>query len=200
MNNQEQTFAQNLQILVAAFVSEGHAEETDAEVADAILEFVLTHERLRRQVTAGTNEAKEVDAQTIAKMRSWDSNDSAMSTLEKVLHRLAGDRGADGIRLLKDAINASALAVSKKQASVAKLPRKSRQQPMSGLVEQIVRQDPEIKQQQLLFALKRQLASMADPPYRYSGNSFKPTDGELLTIDYSAMADYLYRAKQKLSP
>lgn len=199
MTTQEQTFPQKLEQLCAAFIADERPDATDAETAAAIREFVLNYERLRQHVTVGTNRAKAVDAQTIIKMRSWDSNDPTMSTVEKVIRRLAEGRGEDGVKLLKDAIQMSALALSNKQASLAKQPRKSRQQPMSGLVEQVVRQDPEISQHQLVVSVKRQLASMADPPYRYSGNSFKPTDGELLTIDYAAMAQYLYRAKKKLS-
>ena len=200
MTSQEQSFSEQLEQLVAAFLNEERPDETDTETAAAILEFVLAYERLRRQVPAGSSEATIVDAQTITKMRSWDSTDPAMSTIEKVLRRLAEGRGEDSARLLKAAVNTNALALSKKQAAVAKRPRKSRQQPMSRLVEQIVRKEQEISQRQLVFAVQRQLASMSDPPYRYSGNSFKPMNGDFLIIDYPAMAGYLYRAKQKLSP
>ena len=200
MTTQEQTFPQKLEELGAAFIGEERPDETDAETAAAILEFVLGYERLRQHVSAGTNEAKAVDAQTLIKMRSWDSDDPTMSTLEKVIRRLGEDRGEDGVRLLKDAIQISALALSKKQAEVAKHPRKSRQQPMSGLVEQILRQDPKITQHQLFVALKRMLVTMVDAPYSHSGNSFKSRDERFPSIPDKAIGQFLYRAKKKLSP
>jgi hypothetical protein len=200
MTTQEQTFPQKLEELVSAFIGEERPDETDAETAAAILEFVFSYERLRRHVTAGTDEAKAVDAQTISKMRSWDSNDPTMSTLEKVIRRLAEGRGEDGVKLLKDAIQIRALALSKKQAEVAKHPRKSRQQPMSGLVEQILRQEPKITQHQLFLALKRMLTTMVDPPYSYSGSSFKSKDERFPNIPDKAIGQFLYRAKKKLPP
>ena len=200
MTSQEETFAQKLEKLVAAFELEERADETDAEITVALLEFILGYERLRQNVTAGTNEAKVVDAQTIIKMSSWDSNDPSMSTVEKVLRRLAEGRSEDGVKLLKDAIQISSLALSKKQAAIAKHPRKSQQQPMSGLVEQILRQEPEIKQHQLFLALKRMLITMDDPPYRHSGNSFKPRNKQFHEIKNDAIGQYRYRAKKKLSP
>lgn len=200
MNIVHITFAGKLKQLVASFLSEERAEETDSEVADALLEFVLNYERLRGQVTAGSDEANEVDAQTISKIRSWDSNDPTMSTVEKVLRRLAEDRGEDGISLLKASIRIKVQELSKKQSEVAKHPRKSRQQPMSGLVEQIVSQVPGISQNQLFQALKRKLVTMDDPPYSHSGESFKSRDEQFPDIKNDAIRQFLYRARKKLSP
>jgi hypothetical protein len=200
MTSQEQTFSQKLEALVAAFVTAERPGETDAEVVNAILDFVLNYERLRRQVTAGSKEAQAVDEQTIITMRSWDSNDPTMSTLEKVLRRLAEERGEDGLNLLKTSIQIKAQEFSQKQKETAKKPRKSRRQPMSSLVEKIVSQEPEISQNQLLHTLKRELATMVDPPYSHSGGSFKSRNQQFPDIKNVALGQFLYRAKQKLSP
>ena len=199
MTSQEQTFPQKLEALVKAFVVAERPGETDAEVAVAVFDFVLSYERLRRQVTAGTDEAKTVDAQTIFKMKTWDSDDPTMLTVEKVLRRLAEGRGEDGMNLLKTSIQIRAQELSKKQAEVAKQPRKSRQQPMSGLVEQIVSQEPGISQNQLFQALKRKLVTMDDPPYSHSGESFKSRDKKFPDINNDALRQFRYRAKKKLS-
>jgi hypothetical protein len=199
MTSQELTFPQKLEILVKAFVLAERPGETDAEVAVAVFDFVLSYERLRRQVTAGTDEAKTVDAQTISKMKTWDSDDPTMLTVEKVLRRLAEGRGEDGMNLLKTSIQIRAHELSKKQAEVAKQPRKSRQQPMSGLVEQIVSQEPGISQNQLFHALKRKLITMDDPPYSHSGGSFKSRDMKFPDISNDALRQFRYRAKKKLS-
>jgi hypothetical protein len=199
MTSQEQTFPEKLAILVNAFVVAERPGEADAEVAVAVFDFVLSYERLRRQVTAGTDQAKTVDAQTISKMKTWDSDDPTMFTVEKVLRRLAEGRGEDGMNLLKTSIQIRAHELSKKQAEVAKQPRKSRQQPMSGLVEQIVSQEPGISQNQLFQALKRKLITMDDPPYSHSGGSFKSRDKKFPDISNDALRQFRYRAKKKLS-
>ena len=199
MTSQEQTFPQKLEALVKAFVVAERPGETDAVVAVAVLDFVFSYERLRRQVTAGTDEANAVDAQTISKMKTWDSDDPTMLTVEKVLRRLAEGRGEDGMNLLKTSIQIRAQELSKKQAKVAKQPRKSRQQPMSGLVEQIVSQEPGISQNQLFQALKRKLVTMDDPPYSHSGGSFKSRDKKFPDINNDALRQFRYRAKKKLS-
>ena len=200
MRSQEQTFPQKLEALAKAFVVAERPGETDAEVAFAVLDFVLSYERLRRQVTAGTDEANAVDAQTIFKMKTWDSDDPTMLIVEKVLRRLAEGRGEESMNLLKTSIQIKAQELSKKQAEVAKQPRKSRQQPMSGLVEQIVSQEPGISQNQLFQALKRMLVTMDDPPYSHSGGSFKSRDTRFPNINNDALSQFLYRAKKKLSP
>lgn len=199
MNTPKNTFAVQLEQLVAAFESEERPDEQDADVADAMLEFVLNYERLRRQVTDGSDEANAVDAETIAKMKSWDSNDPTMSTVEKVLHRLAHGRAEDGIKLLKRSIQIRAQEVSKRLSQVAKQPRKSRQQPMSGLVEQLMSENPGMTERQVFQALKRKLATMENPPYSHSGESFKSMDKRFHDIKNEAIGDYRYRAMNKLS-
>lgn len=199
MTSQEQTFSQKLEALVKAFVVGERPGETDTEVAVAVLDFVLSYERLRRQVTTGTDEANTVDAQTISKMKTWDSDDPTMLTVEKVLRRLAEGRGEDGLNLLKTSIQIKAQEFSKKQTEVAKKPRKSRRQPMSGLVEKIVSQEPKISQNQLLHALKRELATMVDPPYSHSGGSFKSRDQRFPDIKNESLGQFRQRAKKKLS-
>jgi hypothetical protein len=91
------------------------------------------------------------------------------------------------MNLLKTSIQIRAHELSKKQAEVAKQLRKSRQQPMSGLVEQIVSQEPGISQHQLSQALKRMLVTMDDPPYSHSGGSFKSRDKKFPDISNDAL-------------
>lgn len=199
MTSQEQPFPNKLEELVKSFVTAERVGETDSEVLNALLDFVLNYERLRRQVIAGTKEAQAVDEQTIITMRSWDSNDPTMSTVEKVLRRIAEGRGEDGLNLLKTSIQIKAQEFSKKQTEAAKNPRKSRRQPMSGLVEKIVSQEPKISQNQLLHALKRELATMVDPPYSHSGGSFKSRDQRFPDIKNESLGQFRQRAKKKLS-
>jgi hypothetical protein len=200
MTQAEKTFAQELDELTATFISTERPEESDGDIAAAVFEFILNYERLRHKVTVGTADARTVDQQTISKMRSWDSNDAAMSTVEKVLRRLAEGRGIEGISLLKDAIRLKAQEFGRQQAKVAEQPRPSRQQPMTGLVEPIVRNQPNISQNALFHALCHQLTTMDEPPYSYSGESFKSKNPQFGDVKKIALRKYLERAKKKLSP
>jgi hypothetical protein len=195
----EKTFPQALEELTAAFVNDERTDETDKDIGQSIFEFVLNYERLRRHVNAGSAEEQLVDQQTTEKIRTWDSDDPAMLVVEKALRRLADGRGEDGIRLLRTAIKHRAEAFSEKQTAIAKLPRKSRQQPMAGLVEQIVLANPGISQNNLLHALRQKLGDMDMPPYTYSGTSFRSLDKRFLDIETDALRQYLYRAKKKHS-
>ena len=47
MTSREETFAQKLEELGAAFIGEERPDETDAETAAALLEFVFSYERMR---------------------------------------------------------------------------------------------------------------------------------------------------------
>jgi hypothetical protein len=88
----------------------------------------------------------------------------------------------------------------KQQSTVAKRPRPKRQQPMTGLVQDIVRSRPTISQNDLFHALRNKLTTMVDPPYSFSGESFKSKNPELLDIGKDKLRQYLYRARKKISP
>jgi hypothetical protein len=200
MTQPTKTFQQTLDELKALFINAEGPDESDDEIASDVFEFILNYERLRHQVKAGSTEAQAVDQSTIEKLRLWDSNDPAMSTVEKVLRRLAQGRGIDGITLLKDAILWKAQEFGKQQSKVAKHPRPSRQQPMTGLVEDIVRGRPTISQNDLFHALRNKLATMDEPPYSFSGESFKSHSAQFPDIEKNNLRQYLSRARKKLSP
>lgn len=196
----ELEFVDALKPLLQAFVDRDKPGESNADVADAILNLILEHERLRHRVSAKSAQAKEVDALTLKRLASWDSNDPSMSTTEKVFKRLAKGRGSDGVALFKLAIEQKVLALGKAQKERSLLPRQSRRQPMSALVEQILLKDSSISENRLFHEIRRLLKEMADPPYIYKLETFKAKNPRHTDIPKTGLRQYRYRAKKKLSP
>jgi hypothetical protein len=120
----QQEFEVALTGLEESFTQGGRPDETNPQIAKAIVTFILKRERRRRGVSDRGRSARIVDSETIAKMQSWDSNDPLMSTLEKVFRRLTSGRGDDAIALLKASITAKAEAVSREQARRGSTQRK----------------------------------------------------------------------------
>jgi hypothetical protein len=111
----QQEFEVALTGLEESFTQGGRPDETNTQIAKAIVTFILKRERRRRGVSDRGRSARIVDSETIAKLQSWDSDDPRMSTLEKVFGRLASGREGDAISLLKASITAKAEAISKEQ-------------------------------------------------------------------------------------
>jgi len=196
----EPDFSEVVDALGKAFTNRGKPDESDAEITDAILDFILEHERLRHRISASSAQARKIDVVTLKRLATWDSSDPSMSTIEKVFQRLAKGRGSDAVALLKATVEQKSLALSNAQKARASLPRHDRRQPMSALVEQIWLKDSSISENRLFHAICRQLKDMDDPPYNYSLNTFKARNPKHSDIPKTALRQYLYRAKKKLSP
>jgi hypothetical protein len=120
----QQEFEVALTGLEESFTQGGRPDETNTQIAKAIVTFILERERRRRGVSDRGRSARIVDSETIAKLQSWDSDDPRMSTLEKVFGRLTSGRGGDAIALLKASITARAEELTKEQTRRATTQRK----------------------------------------------------------------------------
>jgi len=181
------------------FLRDERAGESDAKIADEILKLIIECERLRHRVREGTSKAAAVDQQTRTKMKSWDSDDPSLAIVEKVLKRLAEGRGVDAVVLLKNAIAQRATAFIEKQREKARRPRLKKRLQLSELVEEIVGKHPSISENKLFHELRRKLLAMDNPPYSYSGSSFKSTNSRYPDVQRKNLRQFLYRAKKKLS-
>jgi hypothetical protein len=192
---QQQTFADRLLELEQKFYDGGHPNESDAQIADAILDHILERERLSYGVVDGTPEAEVVNNATLTKMVEWDSDDPALSHIEKVLRRLAIGRDVDAVTLLKRAITDRQQAVSDEQRRRASMPRKA--DPLQQLIEQMVRKRPEISRKELERALQSEIGK---------GVILDIDDTDILLTEdksdpapLSGLKDRLTRAKQKIA-
>jgi len=134
-----------------AFSVGGNEGESDESLANDLVKFILERRRILADVPDGSKAAGMVDKQTLKLMQEWDSDNPAMSTLEKVLRRLATGRGVAAVELLKSAVTLRAEALSRDQSRKAKAPRK--QHLVDELIEHEVIRNPNISEKELLRKL-----------------------------------------------
>ena len=179
------------------FAKGGRPNETNKQLAKAIVTLILKRERRRRGVPDRGRSAKIVDSETIAKMQAWDSDDPLMSTLEKVFHRLTSGRGGDAIALLKASITAKAEAISNDQARKARMPRGGH--PIKVLIETIVRSRPDISVAELEQALLRESGPGHAVICDMDEDEIWPSDPKFKPLAVSGLKDHLMRAKRKIA-
>lgn len=193
------SIAEQIQHLQTAYLNQVQLGENQKDVTDAFLNFVLERERLRHSVIAGTKKAEAVDKQTLDKMKNWDSNDPAMSTVEKSLRRIATGRGAEAATLIEKSIHDRQALFRKQQREKAKRPRPRAKSPLAVLVEGIVNHDRKITAQQLFMKLIEKLRSMDCPPYIASRGAFESQNVRYPDVKRDTLRQYLQRAKAKSS-
>jgi hypothetical protein len=194
-NRNQQSFPASLRELERNFSDGGHPDESDTQIADAILDHILQRERLRRGVVDGTAEADAVDNETLTKMAEWDTDDVALSNIEKFLRRLAKGRGVDAITFLKKVITNRQQAVSDEQRRRASTPRE--RNPLDKLIENIIAKDPSISAKELIDALSSEVGN---------GVIAKVGDFEIQLVDRSlgpvkvaGVKDRLTRIKKRIA-
>jgi hypothetical protein len=192
---QQQTFADRLLELEQTFCDGGHPDESDAQIADAILDHILERERLSYGVVDGTPEAEVVDNATLTKMVDWDSDDPALSYIEKVLRRLAIGRDVDAVTLLKRAITDRQQAVSDEQRRRASTPRKV--DPLDKLIENIVANTPSISAKELLDVLCTEVGNGVIA--KVSDFEIELVDRSIGPVKVSGIKDRLTRTKKKIA-
>ncbi len=115
-------FSRKRENLIKEFEINEPSSESDEELAMKIIEFSLQMERTRRGVTLGTADCNVVDSETMSQMKSWDTDDPNMSTIQKVFNRISNARGKEGVELLKNSIIAKDRAISDEQRRKADVP------------------------------------------------------------------------------
>jgi hypothetical protein len=194
-NRNQQSFPDRLRELERQFSDGGHPDESDTEIADAILDHILQRERRRRGVVDGTPEADAVDKATVTKMSEWDTDDPELAYLEKALRRLAVGRGIDAVTLLKRAITDRQQAVSDEQRRRASTPRESH--PLEKLIESIVAKNPSISAKELVDILCSEVGNGVIAKVR--DFEIELVDRSLGPVKVSGVKDRLTRAKKKIA-
>ncbi len=177
------------------FLEAEQPDETDDEVAAAALEWILKRERVRYRVTEDGSAALKVDALTIQKMLDWDSDDPEMSTVEKVLRRLAEGRGSSAMTLVRY-LQEKAHRISDEMRRRASVPRE--QHPVNDLIEQFVRQDPTISKKLLLRKLESEVGGDVISAIT-DGGFIEPFDTDYPKLKVSGLKNRLTTIKKKIS-
>lgn len=193
--SKQQLFEEQLEQLYTEFARRETKNESDESIASDLLELILQRERLRQGVIAGTPEASDLDATTLKRMATWDSDDPSLAVLEKALQRLALGESANSVRYLKRAIEQKIDAFSQEQRRKAKKPRGGH--PVNALIENHVRQNPETSTRDLYLALKRQVGKGILA--RVDKIEIEPVDDKSPIIQTSSLRHRLMRIKKKLA-
>lgn len=175
------------------FIGAGRVLESDEQLADAIVRFILERRRILADVEHGSAAAAAVDQETLRLMREWDSDAPDLSTVEKVLRRLATGRGVEAVDLLKRAVIAGADALSNEQRRKAKVPRS--QHPLDLLIEREVLRNPDISEKELVRTLEGQIGRAVID--EMDGDQIDFRDGSK-PRKISGLKDRLSRAKRRL--
>jgi hypothetical protein len=116
------------------FLRGAQDHESDKELGDAVLNFILESERVRHRVKTASPEQNEIDQQTLQRLHSQVELGPEYAFVESVFKRLAKDP-ASAIRYFSQAVQ----TVSVKQIERAKSPRPRRYDSITRLIHDIVR-------------------------------------------------------------
>ncbi len=169
--------------------------EKDEDVAGATLDWILKRERVRYQVVNDEEKALKVDQLTIQKMLGWDSDDPEMSTIEKVLRRLAQVRDLDAMALIRSLQN-KATTISTEMKRRASTPRTKH--PVDKLIKEIVNANPQISAKELLRKLEAEAGG--EVILKINDNQeIEPWESEFPNIKISGLKNRLTRIKKNIS-
>ena len=193
------TIKPNLQDLLnkvdSDFVKAERVNETVEMLATATLKWILKRERIRHEVPENSEMAIKVNLVTIRKMREWDSDDPAMSTVEKILRRLAEGRSLSAMTLIQ-CLQDKALAISVEMQRRAKSPRETH--PINELIDEIVRADTNISEKLLIRKLEAEAGGDVILKFNDHGE-IEPNDSRFPSIKISGIKNKLSRLKNKFS-
>lgn len=173
---------------------------TDEDLADQTLGLILWKERLKNDLEKTAEDQDRSDAATLAALQSMDSDDPKLLVIEKTFKRLAGGRGADGIRLLKASVENKLREIRERQQKNARAPRFKNRHPLTSMVDPIVQKNPKINVHALFKELREVQRSNPDAPcaYDFGKAAFIPLDKKFKPVPMTRLSDFLYRAKDRI--
>ena len=182
-----------LKKILTDFVNGEKVDESHADIHRELLPSILKAERTRRGFDRNPERWAEVDAETIENMKNSDTNDPELVLPEKALRRIAGDQGANGVKLIDDYVVAKEKALSIKQSTVAQNSRKKN--PITVYIEELAATDPTITENGLFIKLKN--AAGNGIIESYLAEEFTPVDASFPSVKRSRLKNKLHRAKKK---
>ena len=177
------------------FVNGGKENESHADAHKAIFDTILQSERTRRGFDDDSDRWAELDAETIEKILTSDTDDPRLVLAEKALKRIAGAQGAAGVKLIDDHVTAKAQAFSKKQSNVARKPRKKN--PITVLATELLAEKPDMKENDLFYALQKEVGQGVIESYL--ADEFTPVDEAFPPVKRSTLRNILTRAKKTIA-
>ena len=177
------------------FVNGGKENESHAEAHKAIFDTILQSERARRGFDDDPERWAEIDAETIRKILTSDTDDPRLVLAEKALKRIAGDQGAAGVKLIDEHVTGKARDFSKKQSNAARKARKKH--PITVLATELVAKKPYMKENDLFRALQKEVGQGVIESYL--ADEFTPVDEAFPPVRRSTLRNMLSRAKKTIA-
>ena len=128
-------------------------EDVTEQLAEEVKEILLNVVRIKEGVDRGDQEAGVLDEVTKAKMLEWDTDHPEFLLAEKVLKRIATDRGMEGLRLVEQALSLRAKAFSKRQGELGR--RRPKACPLDSEIESALRREERLGWKEFLNRLER---------------------------------------------
>lgn len=193
MDAKNKNIEDELKVIIKEFEDGWTATESDASLGASTLEFIFRYVRLQHGVLKQPEKWPAIDADTLNKLFTWDSNDPDLQIIQNVLKRFSVGREVDAVTLLKAAVQSKIDALSKRQSKIAKTPRQS--SPLQERIEAFVKINPDITEQEVIEKFANQ-AGAGDLIQEVNEVDIELESGTI--IPRTAIKDRLSRAKKKL--
>ena len=159
--------------------------------ATAYLNYVLQRERIRRDATDAGQRQDAVDHETLLTLKSADSDDPQHAHAMLTFQRLGVDP-IKAVEYVERLITSRQTEISQKMTDIASKQRPRGRKPFRKIIDEIVRQNPNISRNSLLQRLK----THEDLSIKNDEIVYNPTR-DVMTID--ALRGALSRSKKRVS-
>ena len=188
---EQEPFEQIAERLSKELVEEGCEDEASESVGRAYFEYVVKRERIRRGVTEAGRLQDEVDFQTFVTLRNADSDNPQHAHTMLTFQRLGVDP-IKAVEYVERLITSRQTEISQKMTDIASKQRPRGRKPFRKIIDEIVRQNPNISRNSLLQRLK----THEDLSIKNDEIVYNPTR-DVMTID--ALRGALSRSKKRVS-
>ena len=135
------------------FLEDETVDDISELLSKDLEEALLNVVRIKEGVSAEVQESLNFDHETKQRMDGWDTDHPEFLLAEKVLKRIATDRGMEGLRLVEQAVSLRAKAFSKRQGELGR--RRPKACPLDSEIESALRREERLGWKEFLNRLER---------------------------------------------
>jgi hypothetical protein len=188
---EQEPFEQIAERLLKELIEEGCEDEAPESITTAYLDYVIKRERIRRDATDAGQRQDAVDYETLLAFRNADSDNPQHAHAMLTFQRLGVDP-IKAVEYVERLITSRQTELSQKMTDIASKQRPRGRKPFRKIIDEIVRQNPNISRNSLLQRLK----THEDLSIKNDEIVYNPTR-DVMTID--ALRGALSRSKKRVS-
>ena len=152
--NDNQRVINEIKILIDDLERQCPKEEAPEASGPAVLEYILKRERIRRGATTFSPRQIALDAETIGKLKNAKLNGPEFVEIEAIFRRL-GDDPVEAVKYFLLLAHQKEEQLSLKMSEIGSKARPKSRKPFAGILDEIVRENPQISQNETLHKLKK---------------------------------------------